>query len=96
MHPMKAAHPRSVQTAIVEGGPPSSRPRDGARCRRGSKFCAIVVLLATVLAPAAARAAASAWVGDERGSARLITAAQATQWIADANRIRAVIGCGTR
>ena len=25
-----------------------------------------------------------------------ITAAQATQWIADANRIRAVIGCGTR
>jgi hypothetical protein len=25
-----------------------------------------------------------------------ITAAQATQWIADANRIRAVIGCGAR
>ena len=25
-----------------------------------------------------------------------ITAAQATQWIADAHRIRAVIGCGTR
>ena len=74
---MEAARLRPVQAA-VEGGLPRPRLQDEARRRRGSTLCAIVVLLATVLAPAAAWSAASAWVGDERGSARLITAAQAT------------------
>ena len=46
--------------------------------RRAGSAVAVILVTALSFAPAPARAAATAWAGDARGSARLITAVEAT------------------